>query len=136
MSEQNTNGSSPEEEPVFDWNNISHRWARKFSRISSQAMNDILIAQSAVDDDASAADKHKFRIAQAAAAEGMNDSSDKHDEMLAKVIVSMPQSWLVDGAPKGLTGLELLDEVRQDKMGEIVKSYHRQQRAAREETKN
>ena len=136
MTEDKVNGSGPEEAPVFDWPNISHRWARKFSRVSSQAINDVLIAQSSVDDNADPAIKHKFRVAQAAALEGMNDSSDKHDELLAEIIVSIPQSWLIDGAEEGLTGMDLLDVVRQDKMMAIMTSYQKQQQAAREEAKN
>jgi hypothetical protein len=135
MTEENTS-VNPDEEPVFDWANISHRWARNFARISSQAVNDALIAQSRVDENASPAEKHKFRVAQAAALEGMNDSADKHDEMLAKIIVSVPRSWLVDGAAEGLTGLDLIDAVRQDKISGIMTAYHRQQQTIRTEIKN
>lgn len=131
-----SNGAKPEERPVFDWPNISHKWAREFSRVASSAINDALITQSKADDDASPAEKHKFMVAQAVALESMNDSADNHDEMLAQIIVSVPQSWLVDGAGEGLAGLDLLDAVRQDKIGSIMESYREQQRAAAENTKN
>lgn len=130
------NGAGPDEQPVFDWANISHRWARKFSRITSAAVNDALIAQSDIVDNATPAQKHKFLVAQAAALESMNDSSDEHDEMLAKILISVPRSWLVDGAPENLQGTELLDNVRQDKVGRIMTAYYKQQQAAAEESKN
>lgn len=134
--EYGANGSNPEEMPVFAWSRISHKWARKFQRVTSAAVSEVLIAQSKTNKNATPAQKHEFLIAQAAALESVQASTDEHEKLLASILVSLPQSWLVDGAAEGLTGMDLLDEVRQDKLGEIMTSYYQQQQATAQESKN
>jgi hypothetical protein len=95
--------------PQFDYSKLSHRDSKALGRVQLRLQR--LIAQLA---DSTGIDDDEFEAKLIHLDELISDA----EEVIAKVLVSVPQSWLVPGAPTDIdwVDVESLGWVRTDKM--------------------
>lgn len=82
-----------EPQPTFNFRKVKRSWVRQFQRVDVKLMRVVNRMQSLYDSDATDAEIDEV-MAQADAVEA------EQDAMLCEVLVDVPRSWLVDGAPK------------------------------------
>lgn len=100
------------DQPTFDFSNFSYKQSRALGRLTLrlQRLTSQLADSSGMDDD-------EFD----AKLDEMDKLSDEALGYVARLVVDVPRSWLVDGAPKTLdwSNVSALEWLRNDKMQEL-----------------
>jgi hypothetical protein len=108
--------------PGFDFGRVGKRWNKAFGASISKATKATIAMQRPVPPQATAEQVQAHYDAQVAAVELLDTLGDEQAALVAQVLVSVPEAWLVKGAPKELdwSDPESLDWIRADKYQHLL----------------
>lgn len=103
--------------PVFDFSQVSKRWNKAFGASISKATKATIAMQRPLLADATPAQQQAHYDAQIAAVEMLDTLGDEQAALVAQVLVSVPEEWLIATAPPEIdwSDPENLDWIRADK---------------------
>lgn len=104
-------------EPKFDFSRVSRKWAKRWLRVSAQAMQDTFIVDSVPAHGITDDEKRRVVQGKLEAAERLGNVLDERDKLIAEVLIFVPRHWLSADAPEGLvwSDPESLDWVLESK---------------------
>ncbi len=98
-NEQSVNGNTPEEEPVFDWDDISYDTSLKFLAENTKLVDLQVIVNNELDEHATPKEQRAENRKKAKALTDLKVVMENMREILSASILSVPVSWLVRSAP-------------------------------------
>lgn len=111
-----------DEKPTFDFTRVGRQWNQAFARSLTQAARVQLVLQRVPNDDMDDDAVDALLDRQEAALGDLEALGDRQAALLAQVLVSVPESWLLPGAPDDLDWSEVasLDYVQSDRYAEML----------------
>lgn len=108
--------------PTFDYSNISRKWGKRFARVQVEMAQRAFIISGTPVDGLSDKELAKVNAGKIESANAMFELEDERDQLLIQVLKSVPQDWLVDGAPTDLTweSVDDLDWLRNNRFDELA----------------
>ena len=106
---------------VFDFSRVGRTWNRDFLKSMSKASRAQLVLNRTLPDDATDEEADELFAKQEKALDDLDNLSDEQAGMLAQVLVSVPDDWLIEGAPQDLNWSDVasLDYIQADKYAEL-----------------
>lgn len=95
---ENGGGTKPE----FDFTRVGYGWAKKWSRVNARLNTLEAVVYAPEAEGLSAFDKKRLAIARAEYLGELPAATDERDTLFVEVLVSVPQEWLMPGAPTNL----------------------------------
>lgn len=126
-----------QESPEFDFSNVSRKWQRDFARSLSKATRAQLTLQRVPSADATDEEIDALLDRQEQALDDFETMADEQAGLIAQVLVDVPRSWCIEGAPEKLDWSDVasLDWVQADKYNEIL-TMVRERNVAKDDAKN
>lgn len=110
------------EKPTFDFGDVSYKWARKMTSISSKLMLTGFTIGAAAKETASEEDRSRLLQAQVQAMENVDALIDERDDLIAQVLVDVPRAWLISTAPAKIDWKDRasLEWIRADRFNDLT----------------
>lgn len=110
------------DEPRFNFSNVSRKWAKKFARVQVQMAQHAVVIGAEPRADLTPDEQQTLNAGRIASMDKIFELEDARDALLIDVLDTVPQSWLIDGAPDDLAfdSIDDLDWLRADKFDELV----------------
>jgi len=117
--------------PVFNFENLSRKWLKRWSRIQLEMAQRALIVQTEAKPNLSSADQVKLFKGKAESAEKLFELEDERDKLLIEAIESIPPEWLVSSAPDNLSwdNVNDLDWVKSSKFDSLIELANQERQA-------
>jgi len=112
-----------EEMPVFDWDNVSIDDYFNFMAENNKLVEIQMIVNQDIDDNATDKERRAIARQQSKALLNMQIVMKTMRDMMAKSLVSVPRSWLVNSAPDDIAPGELLGFVKKNKYNLFPQIY-------------
>lgn len=115
-----------DEQPVWDFSEVSYGWSRAYSRVSSEVSTKGALLMGSPLAGISSEDASRLQAARAAALEGWDDLISQRDALMVVPLVSIPRSWLVTAAPEniGWDKPEDLEWLRGNRIDDLLASLN------------
>jgi hypothetical protein len=112
-----------QELPVFDFGRVSAVWGQEFSKVTREVRIGMLLSETRPSDNASIETRMSHNQALVEYLESVEDLDNRTNCLMAQVLVSVPRSWLIQGAPETIDWNDpknILAWVRNDKYMPLV----------------
>lgn len=132
------NDEQTQESPEFDFTRVSRQWHKELAKtLTAVTRAQIALQRPPPPDDATDAEYDAFLDRQEQAWIAIENLSDQQAELIAQVLVSVPESWLLENAPDNIdwSNTESLDWVQSFRYLELL-AMIREHNVPRDEAKN
>lgn len=109
------------QQPKFNFENTSRKWARRFARVQVEMAQRALIISGDALPDLSEAEQKQLNQGRVESASRIFELEDERDALLIEIIEDVPRDWLVSKAPKKIAWdkVEDLDWVLASRFDEL-----------------
>lgn len=131
------NDNGKQESPEFDFSRVSRQWHKQFAKTLTAVTRAQITLQRVPSEDATPEEYDALLDKQEQAWIAIEELSDQQAELIAQVLVSVPDDWLIEGAPEALDWSDVasLDWVQAYRYLEIL-SLVREKNVPRDNAKN
>ena len=126
----------PMERPEFYHERVSYQMGADFGRLNREIAKHNLLLDTTVSKKATPEERLQVSVAKSEAYDTLNELQPQLQAFLARIIKSVPRSWLVEGAPATIKDGEWLKWMQYHRSGDLGTAYQEAGTRRREDRKN